>query len=469
MTDNSMSIDTHANTPNNNNNIDSDDHEQQLINEEYRIWKKNSPYLYDYLSSHNLDWPSLTIQWLPYTVIPDRKDYTIHRLIAGTHTSGSEANYLLFADVKIPLFDHEIEPTAAATNKNKTNSGNNINNPITNVDEEEGSYGGKSASFDIIQSIPVGLSEVNRARYMWQNPNMIALRLGNNNNNVYIVDRTCHPSKPDPSSINKPNFQLTLQGHTAEGYGVCWNYQTEGHLLTSADDGLVAAWNINSATKDIRAIQPITLYNFHGSVVNDVQYHPLHSSLFASVSDDRTVCVADTRNNTKTAANKSKPNQIFRDNSEINCLAFNSYQEYVFLTGSQDGSIKLYDLRSAKAALHHMNYHKESILNLATSPHSCDVFAACSSDRRVSVWDLSRLGASLSEEERAEGPPELLFVHGGHTDSVSDMAWNYSADENWMVASVADDNILQVWQIAENIHAEQDQIDNNIEDSNESK
>jgi hypothetical protein len=32
---------------------------------EYKIWKKNSPYLYDLILSTALDWPTLTTQWLP--------------------------------------------------------------------------------------------------------------------------------------------------------------------------------------------------------------------------------------------------------------------------------------------------------------------------------------------------------------------------------------------------------------------
>ena len=48
-----------------------------------------------------------------------------------------------------------------------------------------------------------------------------------------------------------------------------------------------------------------------------------------------------------------------------------------------------------------------------------------------------------TEEEKADGPPELLFVHGGHTDRPSDLSWNLN--ERLMLASTADDNVLQVW------------------------
>lgn len=47
--------------------------EERVINEEYKIWKKNTPFLYDLVMTHALEWPSLTAQWLPdvsrYTLI----------------------------------------------------------------------------------------------------------------------------------------------------------------------------------------------------------------------------------------------------------------------------------------------------------------------------------------------------------------------------------------------------------------
>lgn len=38
--------------------------EERVINEEYKIWKKNTPFLYDLVMTHALEWPSLTAQWL---------------------------------------------------------------------------------------------------------------------------------------------------------------------------------------------------------------------------------------------------------------------------------------------------------------------------------------------------------------------------------------------------------------------
>lgn len=95
--------------------------EERVINEEYKIWKKNTPFLYDLVMTHALEWPSLTAQWLPDVTRPEGKDYSVHRLILGkfnlrrifceydeelqlvlgTHTS-DEQNHLLIASVQLP-------------------------------------------------------------------------------------------------------------------------------------------------------------------------------------------------------------------------------------------------------------------------------------------------------------------------------------------------------------------------------
>ncbi|GER38107.1 histone-binding protein MSI1 [Striga asiatica] len=51
--------------------------EERLINEEYKIWKKNTPFLYDLVITHALEWPSLTVEWLPDREEPPGKDYSL--------------------------------------------------------------------------------------------------------------------------------------------------------------------------------------------------------------------------------------------------------------------------------------------------------------------------------------------------------------------------------------------------------
>lgn len=73
--------------------------------EEFSIWKKNSPYLYDLLISHSLEWPSLTVDWVPSPPFPHQANpsLAVHKLILGTHTSEDVPNFLMVADAIFPI------------------------------------------------------------------------------------------------------------------------------------------------------------------------------------------------------------------------------------------------------------------------------------------------------------------------------------------------------------------------------
>jgi histone-binding protein RBBP4 len=83
--------------------------DENMLNEEYKIWKKNTPFLYDMVMTHALEWPSLTVQWLPEVKQSADRETNVHKLLLGTHTSNSEPNYLMVADVTLPSPEAEID------------------------------------------------------------------------------------------------------------------------------------------------------------------------------------------------------------------------------------------------------------------------------------------------------------------------------------------------------------------------
>ncbi|RYF46220.1 MAG: hypothetical protein EOO38_14550 [Cytophagaceae bacterium] len=75
---------------------------------------------------------------------------------------------------------------------------------------------------------------------------------------------------------------------------------------------------------------------------------------------------------------------------------------------SSDHVIKLWDLRSMKSPLHTFVGHEDQVTGIAWSPFNSTVFASTGCDRRIFLWDSSLIGAEQSEEDAADGPPELL-------------------------------------------------------------
>jgi len=400
---------------------------EKIINEEYKIWKKNAPFLYDLVLSHALEWPSLTCEWLPDKEVHQDKDYSSNRMILGTHTSDAEQNYLMLAKVKLPTDSTNVDGRK--------------------YDEQRGEIGGFGAvaeKIEVTQKI-VHDGEVNRARYMLSNPSVIATKTVSGD--VCVFDYTRHPSVP-AANQTKAAPDLVCKGHTTEGYGLAWSPLKPGTLLSGADDALICMWDVDGTQRNASEVQATQTFKGHTANVEDVAFHPHNADFFGSVGDDKKLLIWDMRKPNTPAQNVDAHDDV------VNALSFNPYCEFVLLTGSSDSSVALWDLRNMKKKLHSFESHAGDVMRVEWAPFCERVFASGGTDRRVHLWDVARIGAEQTPDDAEDGPPELLFIHGGHTSKITDFSWN--PNESWVMASAAEDNIVQVWSMAENIYADDD-------------
>ena len=265
---------------------------------------------------------------------------------------------------------------------------------------------------------------------------------------VMIWNRTKHTSVPNGQV--KP--ELELVGHEKEGFGLSWSPHDAGHLASGSEDKTVRLWDITQSSKSNRLLHAARTYTHHTSIVNDVQHHPIHNALIGTVSDDLTLQIIDTRSaDTAHSAVTSGEGQ-HRD--AINALAFNPKAETVLATGSSDKTIGIWDLRNLRHKVHALEGHNESVTSLSWHPFEEAILGSSSYDRRIIFWDLSKVGEEQAPEESEDGPPEMMFMHGGHTNRISDFSWNMN--DPWVVCSAAEDNLIQVWKVAEAIVGKDD-------------
>jgi hypothetical protein len=243
------------------------------------------------------------------------------KLILGTHTADGEPNYLMIANVRLPLEDKEQAVEAKGGDE----------------DDEVGRYGGPAGKVDVNIQIPhdgevnrcvpgsvhvfarhivfrsthvdpsfaigslcnVVLSRwgprkqswkcfmtparcsgcgsprssmcllmfvlllVCRARYMPQNSFIIATK--SPNADVLVFEYSRHDSHPK-DTVCRPELRLT--GHTMEGYGLDWSPLQQGRIVSGGDDTKICIWDIApGASGKGSTVQPLTTLLSHTAVV----------------------------------------------------------------------------------------------------------------------------------------------------------------------------------------------------------
>jgi len=348
-----------------------------------------------------------------------------------------EPNYILVAQISLPSEDADLDLTQSA-----------------NAEAASGGVGvGPPAKFQVQIRIPHD-GDVNRARFNPYDELIIASRMANGQLGVFNYGRHTESPKTDEC---QPHLLGTA--HTAEGFGLDWDPFSNGRLLTCAEDGTTRVWNVEEPLKTsieagahlaskyvTTSMAPVD--TFATASVSDCQWSRFLANTFGTSSLEGPVLLWDIKQGT------SKPAKSFNMTKPQNSIAFAPLSEFVFATGGEDEVVNLWDVRAEKAPFHVLKGHSGEVYSISWSPQDDKMLSSCGTDRRVNVWDLERIGASQSPEDAQDGDPELLFIHAGHKATVSEMAWN--PHHRFVLASVAEDNSLCVWQPAAHIFGEDD-------------
>ncbi|KAF0268247.1 hypothetical protein FOG48_02665 [Hanseniaspora uvarum] len=370
---------------------DNEQKQPQTVDEEYALWKKNSESMYDYVSETKLGWPSMVVEWLP---TPD-PSLERQELLVGTLTDldGKESNvvnknYLKFCKIDYPS--------------------------------------GEKQALKVFKKIEHD-GEINKLKINPFDSKIVSTI--NEKSEINVFDR-------------KRGFLGKLKGVHSEddGFGLSFSKLDSSLLISAASDGKRVLWDITKMNK-------VAEDSTHTAGVNCIEFSSLKKSLFASVSDDSTLLLSDTR----TTGGSFETVHSLKHTSVLNAVSFSPFSENLLACGGEDSLIALYDLRYFKQSnpLHVMAGHEDNITNLQWADYQDGILVSSGEDRKLIYWDINKIGNEQTPDDAEDGVPEKLFVHGGHRSIINDFSLHPSIP--WLTVSTEEENYTQIYKPTDKI------------------
>ncbi|RGB24458.1 WD40-repeat-containing domain protein [Rhizophagus diaphanus] len=227
-------------------------------------------------------------------------------------------------------------------------------------------------------------------------------------------------------------------------------------VVNGSGNGYLALWNLADyqTGSNQRALMPRN----KNKIIED----PTNKILSCDCKEDSTnisctssrgnVIIWDYRTN-KIAQNVEKAHKT----AAMSCH-MNPHKEHYLLTSSADGIIEWWDTRKMKnvfknsepSSLSTFKQHQSSVNKVSWSPHNNELFASCSDDCSVIIWNTE--GINKNNNDKQEG---AKFKHTGHRQKVLDIAWHPDPEFSKTIASVSPfvshssdhgvSGLLQVW------------------------
>lgn len=117
------------------------------------------------------------------------------------------------------------------------------------------------------------------------------------------------------------------------------------------------------------------------------------------------------------APNRNKASIVINaHDSDVNVISWNTVNTDLLVSGADDGSFKVWDLRFWKEGepAFEMAWHSEAITSIHYQPGQDSVLVVSSDDNRTSVWDLAM--EAENQNEKNDFPDQLLFLHQGQEE-----------------------------------------------------
>eukprot|EP00890_Picochlorum_soloecismus_P001888 jgi/Picsp_1/26/NSC_00026-R1_wd repeat protein len=410
------------------------------VSQQYDSWKRLVPYLYDCFMNHHLTWPSLSCRWGPKVI--DSGRLLKQKLYLSEQTDGSEPNKLVLVTAEISKSRKSLE---TLSNWSEQVQNKSISKPMKTLYHP---------------------GEVNKLLELPQHQNIVITH--SDTPEIFVWNFDTQKDKRDTySSQGMSTPDVTLIGHTENAEFALGTCNIASKVASGGKDKAVLVWDIGDhvtgASKKRGNLRPQTQLYGHTNTVEDVTFKPRSMFELASVADDYSLMLWDTRFSSDPAANVTNAHGSL----DVHCCDWSELMPHLILTGAQDGGVMVWDTRKLAEPLKALHHHTKAVMNVEWSHHSPGVFASGADDGFVCIWDLNissskRENESINKRLQVPAQEELIFQHAGHKSPVVDFCWN--PDDPWMLMSASVDassgggGTLQLWRVSDLIYRKEEEV-----------
>jgi Prp8 binding protein len=220
----------------------------------------------------------------------------------------------------------------------------------------------------------------------------------------------------EPQAVNSG----VLRGHTSAILELHWDPYHHSRLYTCSADKSAALW-------DCETLQRVKKFTGHSAIVNSC--HPLSkgSELLVTGSDDGTLKLWDLRSpKDVTTLNATWP---------VLAVSFDEYGERVF-SASIDNQISVWNVHSGTVT-YKLSGHTDTVTGLAVSPDSTKLLSN-SRDGSLKIWDI---GHFVQENRCLQ---TLRGVGHNYEHNLLKAAWKHDSSQ---VSAGSADHFVNIWEL----------------------
>lgn len=223
--------------------------------------------------------------------------------------------------------------------------------------------------------------------------------------------------------------------------GKIFLYNIDAHLRSLDSDSSAA-----TISKDPTQNRPIHTITSHSAEGYALDWSPLIAGKLVTGDNDGRIFVTS-RSSDGVFTTDTKPYLGHRGSVED--LQWSPSEKTVFASCSSDGTLKIWDTRSKKhAPAISVKAHKADVNVISWNPSVNYLIASGSDDGEISVWDLRTFSS-----QTAEKPATPVASFTWHKQAITSIQW-HPTDESVLVASGADDQVT-IWDLSVELDPEE--------------